>query len=152
MKRLTLLLTLLFIIGLSSCIVKAPKYLTVEKVLTLRQGMTKEEVSQILGIPPYNMVSMNDTAEFVLLYKYRVTNRATVPFFLKPTNGKPVRGKYVNLLVTYDKEGKVKSMESCVDCDETLIEEKRLDPDKIVTLITVTLPAVMVYLGFQSAP
>ena len=136
----------------TSCIVIAPKYSRVEQVLTLKQGMTKDSVSKILGIPPYNLVSMNDTGETVLLYKYRVTNRQMVPFFLKPTNGRAVRGKYVNLLVTYNAEGKLIALESCVDCDETIIEEKKIDKDKIVTLITVTLPAVMIYLGLRTAP
>jgi len=138
--------------ALTSCIVIAPKYSRVEKVLILKQGMTKDSVSKILGIPPYNLVSMNDTGETVLLYKYRVTNRQMVPFFLKPTNGREVRGKYVNLLVTYNAEGKLISMETCVDCDETIIEEKKIDKDKIITLITVTLPAVMIYLGLRTTP
>lgn len=152
MRFLLFLFSFIQLLSLPSCIVHAPKYSTIEKVLTLKQGMTKDEVSQVLGISPYNLVSVNDTGETVLLYKYRVANRAMVPFFLKPTNGKTIRGKYVNLLVTYDAEGKVKSMETCVDCDETIIEEKRIDPDKIVTLITVTLPAVMIYLGLQTSP
>ena len=152
MKYLRIAAFLFVLSGFSSCVVWAPKYSYVEKVLTLKQGMSKEEVSQVLGIPPYNLVSLTDTGEVTLLYKYRVANRATVPLFLKGSNGKVVRGKYVNLLVTYDRDGKLKSMESCVDCDETVIEEKRVNPDKIVTLITVTLPAVMVYLGLSQNP
>ena len=152
MNYLRFFIFVFILTGFTSCIVRAPQYSRVEKVLTLKQGMTKEEVSTVLGIQPYNIVSMNDTGETVLLYKYRVTNRSIVPFFLNETNGHKVRGKYVNLLVTYNKDGKVKSMETCVDCDETIIEEKRVDPDKIITLITVTLPAIMIYLGLKSTP
>ena len=134
--------------GFSSCIIIAPKYTTVEKVFALKLGLTQEQVSESLGIPPYNFKSKTDS-ETVLLYKFRVRDRATLPFFLKENNGKKILGKYVNLLVTYDKYGYSKKMESCNDCDETIIETKKLNIDKIVTLLTVTLPVILVFLGIK---
>ncbi len=140
------------LIGFYSCIVHSPKYSTVEKVLTLKQGMNKEEVSTVLGNPPYNFISLSDSGDYKLLYKYRVTDRAVVPLFVSGTNGKPIKGKYINLVVTYDKEGKVKSMESCMECDETIIKEKKVDFNKVMTFLSVTLPAVLIFIGLQSAP
>jgi len=148
MKQWPLIL-LTFLLLFSSCIVRAPKYSTVEKVFVLKLGQTKEEVSQVLGIPPYNVVSVYDTGT-VLLYKYRVTDRATLPFLLKETNGKKVRGKYVNLIVAYDTNGRVVYYETCSECDKTIEEKNKLDIDKIVSLITVTLPALLIFLGLKS--
>ena len=136
------------VFGFSSCIVNAPRFTSIEKVLTLQINQTQEEVNQALGIPPYNFIFKSDS-ETVLLYKFRVTDRTTVPLFLGPTNGKSKRGRYVNLMITYNKAGRVKKMESCNNCDETIIEEKKLDINKVVTLMTVTLPIVLVFLGIK---
>ena len=141
-----LIVTALF----SSCIVRAPRYTTLEKVLDLKVGMTKEEVSQQLNSKPYNFKLLTDS-ESVLLYKYRVVDRAVAPFLLKENNGKTVLGKYVNLMISYDKTGKATKIESCNDCDETIIEEKKINIDKVVTFLTVTLPVVLVFFGIKAA-
>lgn len=136
---------------LSSCIIQRPQYARVEKVMMLQTGMTKEDVSKVLGIPPYDIKSVNDSGE-VLIYKYRVTDRKTVPFVVRENNGMKVRGKYVDLFVTYTKEGKVKNIESCTECGETREIETKIDINKIITLITVTAPALLIYLGLQNPP
>jgi hypothetical protein len=148
MKNYYKVLIPILFLGLSSCIVNAPKYSTVEKVLSLKLNMSQDEVNSALGIPPYNFKFMSDS-EVVLLYKYRVRDRTTLPFLLKQSNGKKVLGRYVNLMITYDKAGRSKKMESCDDCDETIIEEKKVNIDKVITLLTVTLPIVLVYLGIK---
>jgi hypothetical protein len=133
---------------LSSCIVNAPRYTTVEKVFTLKLGLTKDEVAKVLETPAYNLKSMTDS-ETVLLYKYRVKDRTTLPFMLKPNNGKRIDSKFVNLVITYNKQGVSKSIMSCGDCDETIVETKRLDINKLFTLLTVTIPVVLVYFGIK---
>jgi len=145
LSRITLLLVML---SCCSCLVNAPKYTTVEKVLNLQLGMNQEQVSTALGIPPYNFILKNDS-ETVLLYKFRVADRTTVPLFLREANGKKIRGRYVNLLVTYNRNLIVKKMGSCNDCDETIVREKRLDINKVVTLITVTAPLILLYFGIK---
>jgi hypothetical protein len=149
MKRSNILLVFLLLCFVSSCIVKAPKYTTVEKVLALKLGLTKDEVSERLGIPPYNFKSLTDSGT-VLLYKYRVTDRTTLPFLLKEANGKNVRGRYVNLLVYYDTKGYANKIESCNSCDLSIVEEKRVDVNKLITFLTITLPIVLVFFGIQS--
>ena len=148
MKILYKLTVVLLFFCFCSCIVKAPRYTTVDKVFALKMGMTKEEVNQVLETPPYNFKAMNDSVT-VCLYKYRVTDRTTLPFLLKANNGKRILGKYVNLLVTFNKTGHTSQLESCGDCDETIIETKRFDVNKLFTLLTVTLPIVLVYLGIK---
>ncbi|MDO8998904.1 MAG: hypothetical protein Q7W45_03990 [Bacteroidota bacterium] len=135
--------------NLASCIVNAPKYTTVEKVLNLKIGQSKGEVSLLLGTVPYNLILMTDS-ETTLLYKYRVTDRTTLPFLLKENNGKKIKGRYVNLLVTYDKDGLSKKIESCSNCDETIVQEKRVDINKVITFLTITLPIALVFLGITT--
>jgi hypothetical protein len=144
--RKFILLVSLF--SMCSCIVNAPKFTTIEKVLTLHLGMSSEEVSCALGIPPYNFILHNDSVT-VLLYKFRVSDRTTLPFLLRETNGRKVRGRYVNLLVTYDKRLIATKMESCDDCDPTIVNQKKIDINKVITFITVTLPVLLVYLGIR---
>lgn len=135
--------------SLCSCIVQAPKYTKIEQVLMLKPGMTRDEVTAALGIPPYDMRSMNEKGETVLIYKYRVTDRKTIPLFMKPSNGVKTTGKWVDLFVTFSWEGKLTKLESCSGCEETKLTEKKIDINTIVTFITVTIPAVLVYLGLK---
>lgn len=114
----------------------------------LKMGLTPDEVTQCLGTIPYNLVLLTDT-EYVVLYKYRVTDRAIVPFFMKENNGREVRGKYVNLLVTFGKNGLVKKYQSCADCDVTTIERKQIDVNRVITFLTITLPIALVFLGIK---
>ncbi len=132
----------------SSCIVQGPRYARVEQVLVLHLGMTKEDVSKTLGTVPYDLKSVSDTSE-ILIYKYRVTDRKTVPFLMKPNNGMSVTGKYVDLFITFSKEGKVTYIESCSDCEKINEKELKIDFNKLLTLLTVTVPAVLIYLGFK---
>lgn len=145
-----LLYLFLFLLFLSSCVVQAPRYAKVEQVLTLQLGMTKEEVSKTLGISPYDFKSVTDTSE-ILIYKYRVTDRRTVPFLMKPTNGVSARGKYVDLFITYSKEGKASFIESCSACEKTDVKKFSIDLNKVITFITATTPAVLIYLGLSNS-
>jgi hypothetical protein len=133
------------VLSMTSCIIQSPKYAKVEKVLTLNLGMTVEEVSGILGVPPYDIKSKTDSS-FILIYKYRVADRRTVPFIVTPTNGMKWRGKYVDLFITYSPMGRVTSINSCSDCEDSGNVEKKIDIDftSIITLITVSVPAILI--------
>jgi hypothetical protein len=138
----------LVLLSFSSCVVQAPKFTSVEKVLTLQLHKTPQEVSEELGIAPYNFYYMSDS-ETVLLYKYRVNDRVTLPFMLEETNGKKTRGRYANLVVTYDKHGHSVRMRTCDQCDTSQEQEKKLDFNKVMNVLTVTLPLVLVFLGLK---
>lgn len=146
LRRLLPLLLLLTLLA-TSCIVQAPKYTSINQVLTLKLGMTKEEVSATLGIPPYDFKSLSDSGQ-VLIYKYRVTDRRTVPLFKKPANGIPALGGYVDLLVHYDASGKVVRLDT-ENHPETKETTTKLDVNKLITLLTVTVPAALLYLGIK---
>ena len=146
------LLLIAIIACLSSCIVQAPKYTKIEQVLSLKPGMTKDDVTTALGIPPYDLRSMNDKGETVLIYKYRVTDRKTIPLLMKPANGMKATGKWVDLFVTFSWDGKLTKLESCSGCEETKTKETKININSLITLITVTVPAILVYLGLQNNP
>jgi hypothetical protein len=121
----------------------------VEQVMMLKPGMTRDEVTTTLGIPAYDIKSMNEKGETVLVYKYRVTDRKTVPLFMKPANGVKTTGKWVDLFVTFTWDGKLSKIESCTECEETKPTEQKLNINAVITFITVTLPAVLVYVGLS---
>jgi hypothetical protein len=146
MKIASLLCLILLGLQFQSCIVERPPYSTVEQVLALQPGMTKEEVSKVLDIPPYDLKTMNDSGTTILIYKYRVTNRKTLPFFVKPKNGLKTTGKYVDLFVTYDKNGKATKIESCSECEET-VEKKIVTLDRLLSLLTIVAPSLLIYFG-----
>ena len=133
---------------LTSCIVQSPKYTSLEQVMSLHLGMSKTEVEQALGIKPYDLKAVTDTST-VLIYVYRVIDRKTLSFYTKPVNGRKSTGKYVQLQITYSKEDKVLQMESCNLCPDNLIGRSKIDIEKIIAFITVTLPVLLVYFGLQ---
>ena len=141
---LIVLSTLLF----SSCIVQSPKYTTLEKVMTLKLGMSRATVEETLGIKPYNLKSYTDTSD-VFIYVYRVTDRLTFSFHTKEVNGRKKIGKYIQLAVGYSKKGKVISIESCNLCPDNLVNIDKIDFEKIIIFVTVTLPVVLIYLGLR---
>jgi hypothetical protein len=143
MKTLPLFIILVLIA--SSCIVQVPKYAKVEKVLELKLDMTQAQVDTILGIPPYDLKN-KDSSTYTLIYKYRVADRRTFPLLVGQKNGMKWRGKYVDLFITYTNDGKVTSINSCSECDASENAEKRVDIDwgALLTLITITLPSVLV--------
>lgn len=147
MKNNVLLVVFVLVFS-TSCIVQSPKYTTLEKVITLKIGMTKAEVEEKLGIKPYNLKSYTDTSN-VFIYVYRVTDRWTLSFNTKPVNGRKKIGKYVQLEIGYSKKDKVISIESCNLCPDNLVNIDKIDFGKIILFVTVTLPVLLIYLGLR---
>ena len=142
--------TLLFlmIIVFSGCIVKGPKYSHVEKVMKLNNGMTMDEVNITLGLKPYDLKSIDSVGNKVLLYKYRLTDRRTVPLFLKDTNGKEISSKFVDLYCTFSADNKLTKLITTASDSE--LKEQRLNINSLITFLTVTGPAVLIYLGITN--
>lgn len=133
---------------LTSCIIQSPKYSTLEQVMSLHLGMSRTQVEAVLGVKPYDIKVYNDTSN-VFIYVYRVTDRRTLAFDTKPLNGKEAIGKYVQLAVAYLKDDKVISIESCSLCPDNLVTTKKIDFDKIIIFVTITLPVLLLYFGLQ---
>jgi len=144
-KAKILALTILLSLVYQFCIVSAPKYTHVEKVLVLKPGMTQKEVNDTLGIGPYDINYSDSTGNHSLIYKYRVTDRKTVPFLLRETNGVKSKGKYMDLIAFYDSSDVAYAFQS--KYSDSRINERRLDFNKVLTAITITAPSVLVYLG-----
>lgn len=147
MKRITRLLSFILISALllQSCIVTAPKYTHVEQVMELEPGMTKDSVNAKLGIQPYDINVYDSVGNHSYIYKYRTSDRRTLPFLLKETNGKKITGRYVDLVAYYDSTNVAYKFES--KPTDSKIDEKKLNVNTLVTIITVIVPTVFVYLG-----
>lgn len=135
----------------SACAVQHPKYFMVEKVMQAELGMSKDTVDSIFGLPPYNLRSI-DTAGFITYtYVYRTRHIKRFPIVMSRKRGLVVEGQFVDLNVTYSPEGKVVSIENCTDCPESYLTETKINPGEIIvsitTIITVTVPALLVYLS-----
>jgi hypothetical protein len=147
MRLLALFFILLIVIP--GCVVKGPKFTEMDNIMQLKLGMTYSEVNQLLKINPYDVVVIDSTGQKTLIYKYRTTDRKTVPMFLKPANGKEIWGKYRDLYAHFTPTDTLFKMYS-VDTDSEL-KEKRLDINGIITFMTVTVPAVLILLGIKQS-
>lgn len=145
-----LYLIILFLILIStSCIIQSPRYTNLENVFHVTPGMTIMEVDSILDLKPYNLKSKDQDGNFVYIYKYRVKEVRRIPFVMKGNQGFDTEGKYADLFVYCSKEGIVNKVESCINCEEVEEKETKIDYKLILTLITTTLPAVLIYLGLK---
>ena len=149
MKNGNKILTMMLIpaIFLQSCIVSAPKYTHVEQVMQLKTGMSIDTVNQRLGITPYDMDIYDSTGYRSFIYKYRTTDRKTVPFMLKETNGKRKIGKYMDLVAYYDSTDIAYRFESRPT--DSKVDQKKFNINILVTIVTVVVPSLLVYLGIQ---
>jgi len=138
------------VLFLSSCIVQSPKYTSLEQVTLLHLGMTKAEVEEKLDLKPYDLKAYTDNSKS-FIYVYRVIDRKTLSFHTKPTNGREVRGRYVQLFITYSKDDKVINIESCPECPDNLMKQTKIDLEKIFLFVTVTLPVILIYVGLKQA-
>jgi hypothetical protein len=132
----------------TSCIVQSPKYTTLEKVISLHLGMSKDEVEAALDVQPYDFKALTDTSS-VFIYIYRTTDRKTLSFNTKYLNGRKATGKYVQLAVTYSKKDVVINIESCNTCPDNLVNVNKIDFSGIIVFITVTLPVLLIYFGLK---
>ena len=134
---------------IQSCIVSAPKYSHVEQVMQLKIGMSKDSVSSRLGIEPYDIDIYDSTGYRSYVYKYRTTDRKTIPFRLKETNGKEKIGKYMDLVAYFDSTDIAYRFESRPT--DSKVDQKKFNVNAIVTIVTVIVPALLVYLGIQKS-
>src|SRR6478752_4937158 len=102
---------------LSSCLIQAPKYSMLENVMKLKPGLTLQQVNDTLDLEPYSIKNRDSSGKYTIIYKYRVYDRSTIPFFLKRKNGVTVKGKFVTLLAHFDKNNLLTSFDTCTDCD-----------------------------------
>lgn len=149
MKKTNKILVIALIPSLfiQSCIVSAPKYAHVEQVMELKTGMSVDTVNQRLGVKPYDIDIYDSTGYRSFIYKYRTSDRKTVPFMLKETNGKKKIGKYMDLVAYYDSTNIAYRFES--RATDSKVDQKKFNINVWVTIVTVVVPSLLVYLGIQ---
>lgn len=135
----------------TSCLVKHPEYASYDVVMALEPGMTYEALADSLGIKP-NYVKEDVLNGFkVYVYKYRLCEIRRFPIIMKRNTGFETEGDFVDLLVTVNPAGEVVHLETCTDCAPSDENTTIVDFDSIVrgitTMVTVTLPAFLVFLS-----
>jgi hypothetical protein len=139
------------VLFLSSCLVQSPKYTSLDQVVSLELGMTKAQAEERMDLVPYDLKTYTDTTE-VFIYVYRTKERRTFSFYTEKKNGREALGKYVQLFVTYSKkDNKIINIESCSECPNDLSREIKVDYQKIIAFVTITLPVLLIYFGLKQA-
>lgn len=116
--------------------------------MRLQVGMTKVQVENILCLEPYNIKLFTDTSK-TFVYVYRMVDRKTLTIHTNTVNGSETLGKYTQLFVSYNTDDKVVSIESCITCEDDLVSTKKVDIQKVIAFVTVTLPVLLIYFGLK---
>lgn len=111
MKRKLLLPILIGFLLVQGCVIIYPKFTTIDKVITIKPGMTFKNVSETLGIQPYDFIVI-ENGEKKMIYKYRVYDRKIPKDLMEPNNGKDLWGALNELIITFDSEDKVVKIEA----------------------------------------
>ncbi len=141
------------IIVLSSCVVQHPKYTMVENTFKLEIGMSKTEIDSVLGIAPQFIKKMDTTGVQIYSYKYRTRDIKRFPIIMRRDKGIPTEGNYTDLLVSYSPDSIAFNIETCTECTDNNEKKTKIDANTIInsitTIITVTLPALLVFLSIR---
>jgi hypothetical protein len=123
--KIQILFVLFAFFALTSCnsiYQAAPPYTSVERMIQLKADMNVQSVSEILGIQPYDIYTIQETGGSILVYNYRVKDRKVkLPTELKKQEqfihseeyqkaGEPYYNLEHSKLYIFFKDGKMKSM------------------------------------------
>lgn len=81
MKKITPLLVLAFAFCLTSCAIskyEAPPFTDLDKIMSLKPGMTLADANEALKLKPYDIIYSHDKGKMILIYNYRVKDRRMV--------------------------------------------------------------------------
>ncbi|MCB0736475.1 MAG: hypothetical protein KDC92_03105 [Bacteroidetes bacterium] len=145
------LLAILATTMLSSCIVQHAKYADFDSVQSVTTGMHISQLQDSLGVEPDYVKHITDSGTVVYAYKYRLCEVKRIPIIMKKNSGWETEGPFVDLLVTANANGMVTHIETCTTCIDKENKTTIIDFDGIArgltTLVTVTLPALLVFLS-----
>jgi hypothetical protein len=146
-----LFIALGFALLFTSCLVQHPEYVKYDKVIDLESGMSFDDLQDSLGIKPYYIKEDALDGWKVYVYKYRTSELKRIPIIMRRNTGFEMEGDFVDLLVTVNQENivvKLETVESPADKEQntTVIDFNSL-MQGIATMITVTLPAFLVFLS-----
>lgn len=134
-----------------SCMVKHPKYATYGQVISLETGMSYTDLKDSLGIEPHYVKEYHETGFKTYVFKYRLKEIRRIPLLMKRNTGFETEGDFVDLLVVVNNQGEVVRLETCPNCGPVDENTTVIDFDSLIrgitTMITVTLPAFLVFLS-----
>lgn len=108
---------LLFVVTVSCTTIQLPKFTTMEKLSQIKTGMIRDQVELILGIPAYQVSSIDENGDITVIYNYRVSERKVARNIIQPTNGLDTWGNFGRIFITFSKDERVVKAFACgVDC------------------------------------
>ena len=148
-----IVVSVLLSVFLQSCIVQAP-YAEYDAVMKLRPGMTIQSLEDSLGLEPYYIERFDNSNSRVYVYKYRLCDLKRIPILQGRNKGWEVPGDYVNLLVNVGPDDIVYGIETSIPEKSNATRTTVIDFKGIVggltTMITVTLPALLIFLSNEN--
>ncbi len=141
---------LLGVLFLSSCYVQHPRYVPFETVQSIELGMTYAEVEEVMAMPPNDLASKDTLGYTTYVYKYRLEDVKRIPVLMKKNKGVPAEGAFRDLKLTFDRENVLVDIKGCYEEQQSDYKKEKVDVNgliaSITTIITVTIPAVMLYI------
>lgn len=113
--------------------------------------MSFSEIKDSLGIDPHYLKKKEVSGNTIYAFPYRLCEIKRIPIFMKRNTGIEVEGDFVDLLVTVDQNDQVIALETCTNCHMKDTKTAVIDFNSLIrgvtTMITVTLPALLVFLS-----
>ena len=154
MKALAWLLISILVLS-QSCIVQYPPYANSEDVMALEIGMPIDSVNATMKMEPNDIVS-RDSFNTVYLYKYRTKEIKTVTPGLKRNKGLRVEGIFKECLVSVDTANLVYLIETRDEQVGSIAKKEKINFAEILntvtTFLSVTIPAILVYITVDRNP
>lgn len=136
---------------LQSCYVTHPRYATVDEVMLVKPGMHRSVADSILTTTPYDIVSKDTTGMVEYLYKYRTIEVRRVPKAMKRNEGLDVEGGFKDLILTCDSTDTIVDLRTSEERWPSKVKTRKIDAvgilNSVTTFVSVTLPALLVYLS-----
>lgn len=150
MKYLIFTITLLLIL-LSSCYVQHPRYVSLETAKSVELGMSYAEVTNLMSMPPYDLVSKDTLGYTSYIYKYRVKDVKRIPIIMKKHKGIATEGPFRDLKLTFDKHDELVDIQGGYEEQTSEYKREKVDINALIvsvtTIVTVTIPAIMLYIA-----
>ncbi|CAG5082097.1 hypothetical protein [Parvicella tangerina] len=148
--KTTFFLMFISLLMLTGCYVQHPRYVTFETVQTIELGMSYAEVNATMTMPPNDIVSKDTLGYATYIYKYRVEDVKRIPILMRKNKGIPTEGGFRDLQLTFDQEEMLVDIKGAYEEQPSEYKREKVNVNgliaSITTIITVTIPAVMLYI------
>lgn len=112
--------------------------------------MQFQEVTEIMAMPPYDLVSKDTLGNTAYIYKYRVEDVKRIPILMKKTKGIAAEGAFRDLKLTFNDQNTLVDIQGAYEEQPSEYKREKVDVNRLIasvtTIVTVTIPAIMLYI------